>query len=215
MDKICVFLIEDNSLLREGILALIQHNKYIELVACSNDEDIIRKAKELVPRIVLIDMSLKDQDSLQFISTIRAELPDTRIIIMGFIPTQTDVIDYVKAGVSGFILKNASFDEFVDTIRTVADGHKVLPPAMTGSLFSQIAEYAIKSGKSIKDESIRMTNRELEIIALIGEGLTNKEIAQQLHIATYTVKSHVHNILEKLALRSRLQIAAYALKKGS
>ena len=215
MDKICVFLIEDNSLLREGMLALIKHNKYIELVASSSDEDIIRKAKELIPRIVLIDMSLKDQDSLQFISSIRAELPDTQIIIMGFIPTQTDVIDYVKAGVSGFILKNASLDEFVDTIRIVADGHKVLPPAMTGSLFSQIAEYAIKSGKSIKDESIRMTNREMEIIALIGEGLTNKEIAQRLHIATYTVKSHVHNILEKLALRSRLQIAAYALKKGS
>ena len=214
MDKIRVFLIEDNALFREGILALMKSNKYIELMASSGDERIMQKAKELNPQIVLLDMGLKDQDSLRFVASVKTEIPDARIIIMGLIPTQIDIIDYVKAGVSGFILKNASIDDFVNTIRVVDDGNKVLPPAMTGSLFSQIAEYAIKSGKTMMDESVRMTNREREIITLIGEGLTNKEIAQQLHIATYTVKSHVHNILEKLALRTRLQIAAYVHKRS-
>jgi DNA-binding NarL/FixJ family response regulator len=94
----------------------------------------------------------------------------------------------------------------------VADGAHVLPPAMTSSLFSQIAKDAIARGRDGAMESVRMTSRERQVIDLIGEGLSNKEIAARLNIATHTVKSHVRNVMEKLALHTRLQIAAFAHK---
>jgi len=120
----------------------------------------------------------------------------------------------VKTGVSGFILKDATVNEFVKTIRTVAKGEKVLPPPLTDSLFSQIVNKTVNgpTDDSSPDllNAVRLTKRELQVMRFISEGMTNKEIAKKLHISTYTVKSHVHNVLEKLALHSRVQIAKYA-----
>ena len=128
---------------------------------------------------------------------------------MGLIPTQLDIIEFVEAGASGFILKDATIADFLRTVRSVASGEKVLPPPMTGSIFSLVVENALKRGKEPLRNAVRMTKREREIIALIANGLSNKGIAHRLNIATYTVKSHVHNIMEKLALHSRLQIAMH------
>jgi Response regulator containing a CheY-like receiver domain and an HTH DNA-binding domain len=128
---------------------------------------------------------------------------------MGFVPSQSDIVEFVEAGASGFILKDATVKEFLGTIRSVAQGVKVLPPSLTDSLFSHVIEFALKRGNGKLPNAVRMTKREREIIVLIADGLSNKEIAQQLNIATHTVKSHVHNIMEKLALHTRLQIAKY------
>jgi DNA-binding NarL/FixJ family response regulator len=124
------------------------------------------------------------------------------------------VANYVRAGASGFIMKDASFDEFVETIRAVAAGAEVLPQALTNTLFSQIARNAVVGSNARVLEAVRLTTREREVIDLLGEGLSNKEIATRLHIAVHTVKSHVHNILEKLALRSRLEVAAFSHSRG-
>jgi DNA-binding NarL/FixJ family response regulator len=99
--------------------------------------------------------------------------------------------------------------QFLGTIRSVSQGAKVLPPTLTDSLFSHIVELAVTKRKGNRISAVRMTKREREIIALIADGMSNKEIAQRLSIATHTVKSHVHNIMEKLALHSRLQIAKF------
>ena len=140
-----------------------------------------------------------------------ANFPETKIIVIDLIPLQADVFEFVRAGVSGFILKDASIAEFLKTIRSVYQDARVLPPHLTGSLFSQIVEHAINGSKpSAIEESVRMTKREKQVIELIADGATNKEIAQKLHLSTYTVKSHVHNILEKLALNTRVQIAKHA-----
>jgi DNA-binding NarL/FixJ family response regulator len=128
---------------------------------------------------------------------------------MDLLPSHQEIADFVNAGVEGFILKDASFDDYVETIRAVARGERVLPSRMTGSLFSQIADAAIRRGSETTIDAVRMTQREREVIALIASGLSNKEIAMRLGIATDTVKSHVRNVMDKLALRSRLQIAAY------
>jgi len=132
---------------------------------------------------------------------------------MDLIPLQADVLEFVEAGVSGFILKDANEKDLYETIRSVNQGLKVLPTHLMGSLFSQIVEHAINgSTTSVIIESVRMTKREKQVIELIAEGFTNKEIAQTLHLSTYTIKSHVHNILEKLAIHTRVQIANYAHK---
>jgi DNA-binding NarL/FixJ family response regulator len=133
---------------------------------------------------------------------------------MGLLPAQEDVANYVRAGASGFIMKDASFDEFVETIRAVAAGAEVLPQALTNTLFSQIARNAVGGRNARVLEAVRLTSRERQVIDLLGEGLSNKEIATRLHIAVHTVKSHVHNILEKLALRSRLEVAAFSHSQG-
>jgi len=212
MEKTQVLLIEDNRLLREGIAAMLEREPDFEVVARSEDGDAIDELKSMNknPDVVLLDLGLQKQNSLLLMDLLKKEFPESKVIAMDILSDETDIVEFVKAGGSGFILKQASMDDFLNTIRKVAQGEKVLPPVLTNSLFSQIIDFAAKSVKSQVQESISLTRREREIIDLISEGLSNKEIAQRLHIATYTVKSHVHNILEKLALSTRLQVAAFA-----
>ena len=217
MTKIRLLLVEDNRLLREGLTAMLNEQADIEVVAAFGDgkEAVLKSTQELKPQIVLVDLGLKGQNSLQLVELIKKGSSEIKVIVMDLIPVQADVVEFVREGVSGFIVKDATFDDFVGTIRSVAAGASVLPPSLTGSLFSQIIEKVAGEGKVSLIESVRMTKREREVIELIAEGLSNKEIAQQLNNATYTVKSHVHNILEKLALHTRLQVASYAHTQGN
>jgi DNA-binding NarL/FixJ family response regulator len=215
MAKIRVLLVEDNRLLREGIAAMLNAQPDLRAVASTGNGDAMIKAEKLKPQVVLLDMGLRSQNSLRVVESLKTRFPRTEVIVMDLIPVQADVVDFVKAGVAGFILKDASFDDFLNTIRSVAEGKKVLPPPLTGSLFSQIVEHAIQTGDPARLlKAVRLTRREHEVLALIAEGRSNKEIARQLHIAIHTVKSHVHNILEKLALRTRLELASFAHRRG-
>lgn len=212
MKKIQILLIEDNRLLRDGIASMLKKQSDMHVVATvGNGENILLMMGKLNPNIVLLDLGLRNQNSLQVVKLIKKHFPETKVIVMDLIPLQADVFEFVQAGVSGFILKDANVAEFYKTIRSVYRGTQVLPPHLTGSLFSQIVEHAINGSKpSAIVESVRMTKRERQVIELIADGFTNKEIAQKLHLSTYTVKSHVHNILEKLALHTRVQIAKHA-----
>ncbi|HEY9382983.1 MAG TPA: response regulator transcription factor [Gemmatimonadales bacterium] len=208
-------LIDDNRLLREGIAALIHTQPGFKVLAASADVDeALARAREAKPDVVLLDFGLADHDSLSLTSTVHREVPEARVIVMGLLPLQEDVADYVRAGASGFIMKDASFEDFFSTIRAVAAGAEVLPQALTNSLFTQIVQNVVGSGKARVLDAVSLTNRERQVIDLLGEGLSNKEIATRLHIAVHTVKSHVHNVLEKLALRSRLEVAAFTHAAG-
>jgi DNA-binding NarL/FixJ family response regulator len=212
---ISVVLIEDNRLVREGMTAMLNQTTDFRVVAAgpSGDPALLR---DIQPQVILLDVGLWDDDSLRVAETVRRESPGSKVIIMDLLPIHEDIVEFVNAGVSGFILKDATFEDLVTTIRLVAEGAHVLPPEMTSSLFSQIAREAVDKGRTAAViEAVRMTAREREVIDLIGEGLSNKEIASRLNIATHTVKSHVRNVMEKLALHSRLQIAAYAHRQDS
>lgn len=215
MAKIRILLIEDNRLLREGIAAMLSQQSDLEVVAHAEDGDVIVQMKKMKrpPHIILLDLGLEKENSMNLMADLLKELPAARFVAMDMFPEQLDIIEFVQAGGSGFILKTASLDDYLKTIRKVAAGEKVLPPILTNSLFTQIVEMTLKAGRGIPKKSIQLTRREREIVALISEGFANKEIAENLHIATYTVKSHVHNILEKLALNTRLQIASFMLKE--
>ncbi|MDP1675441.1 MAG: response regulator transcription factor [Bacteroidota bacterium] len=209
--KIRILLIEDNRILRDGITAMINGHKDVIVAAVSNGRDhTLLKARSVKPDIVLMDFGLASQNSVSIVQSLKNDFPDIKIIGMGLVPIQADIMEFVQAGADGFILKNAAVEEVIKTIRAVVVGEKSLPPLMTESLFSQVVEHALLKGKRNIKSAIRMTQREKEIIALIVEGMSNKQIAESLNIATFTVKSHVHNILEKLALHSRLQIAMHA-----
>jgi DNA-binding NarL/FixJ family response regulator len=208
-------LIDDNRLLLEGLASLIHSQPGFKVLAASADVgEALDKVRQARPDVVLLDFGLEDHDSLRLTATVRSEVPAARVIVMGLLPTLEDVADYVRAGASGFLMKDASFEEFVSTIRTVAAGGEVLPEALTPSLFTEIARHAAVGKRARVLESVRLTNRERQVIDLLGEGLSNKEIAARLRIAVQTVKSHVHNVLEKLALRSRLEVAAFTHARG-
>jgi DNA-binding NarL/FixJ family response regulator len=212
MKKIKLLLIEDNRLLREGLNVMLKKQKDINVVeTVGNGENILNIMQKYKPDIVLLDLGLRNRNSLNLVKLIKKKFQVTKVIVMDLIPSQEDVYEFVQEGVSGFILKDATVSDFLKTIRSVAKGFQILPPNLTVSLFSQIVDHAVKgSNHSAVMESVRMTKRERQVIELISEGCTNKEIAQELHLSTYTVKSHVHNILEKLALSTRVQIAKYA-----
>lgn len=210
---ISIALIEDNRLVREGITALLNGLPDLKVVAgaAGDDTSVLQNAK---PQVVLLDLGLGHSNSLRVAEEVKKEFPDSKIILMDLLPVHEDIVEFVNVGVSGFIMKDATLDDLVRTIRAVARGADVLPPQMTSTLFSQIAKDAIVRGRPDTLDAVRMTPREREVIDLIAEGLSNKEIATRLNIATDTVKSHVRNVMEKLMLHTRLQIAAYAHREG-
>jgi DNA-binding NarL/FixJ family response regulator len=214
--KIRLLLLEDNRILRDGIVAMLRGNRDIKVVAATGSgRSRILKIHELKPNVILLNLGLRSQNSLHVVEIIKTEFPQAGVIVMDLAPAQGDVLHFVKAGASGFILKDASPEDFLNAIRSVAEGRKILPPVHNGSLFSQIVERAIDEGKPDLKKAIRMTDREKEVIALISDGLNNKEIARELRIAAYTVKSHAHNIMEKLALYTRLETADYTFTDGT
>jgi two-component system nitrate/nitrite response regulator NarL len=211
--RIQVLVIEDNRLVRDGLAALLDDHPDLKVVgAVANATIGLAQMRETKPDVVLVDAALGNGDSHRLVRDLRKEGPATRVIVMDLLPVQEDVIEFVRAGANGFIVKDATIDDFVMTIRSVSHGAGVVPQSLTGTLLSHIADQALIHTGPAALQAVRMTKRERQITNLIAEGLSNKEIAQQLNIALYTVKSHVHNILEKLALHTRLQIAAHAHK---
>lgn len=210
MKRIHILLIEDNRLLRDGLAAMLREQPDLRVGASHGNSDAVAKARRQKPTVILLDLGLRSQPSLRLVGLLRRAAPRSRVIGMDLLPIQEELVQYVEAGVCGFVLKDATFDDFLTTIRSVARGVKVLPPVLAGSLFSQIVDNATRKKRGRPLASMRMTRREREVIGLIAEGLSNKEIAARLHLATDTVKSHVHNILEKLALHTRLEIASFA-----
>lgn len=213
--KIKVLLFEDNRLLREGIAALLEGREGIQLLAAPTGHDgstaFIRRLK---PDVILLDVSLRGRNSLHMVETISREVPKAGVIVMDMAPAGGDILHYIKAGACGFVLKDAPAEEFLRTLTTVAAGGKVLPPLLSGSVFTEIVDHAIRAGGKGMKTALRMTKREHEVLALISDGLTNKQIAVRLRITPYTVKSHVHNIMEKLTLHTRLEVANYSLSRG-
>jgi DNA-binding NarL/FixJ family response regulator len=209
--KIRILLIEDNVILRDGIKVMLNEQPDLHVAGTiGRGINILKKVLHLKPHVVLLDVGLRDINEISLVESIRNELPEAKVIGMCLFPSQSEIVEFVEAGASGFILKNATIKEFIGTVRSVAHGVKILPPTLTDSLFSHVINIAMEKKTRVIANAVRMTNREREIMVLIADGLSNKQIAQKLHIAIYTAKSHVHNILEKLALNSRLQIALYS-----
>jgi DNA-binding NarL/FixJ family response regulator len=214
MKQVRLIVVEDNRLLREGLSAMLREQSDIAVIgAVANGEGLSKMLKGKVD-VVLLDLVLRSQNSLGLVESIKRTSPKVRVIVMDIEPIQPALVDYVMAGVDGFVLKDATFPEFLHTIRQVARGSRVMPALLTSSLLYQIADHVTRTGKGNPFKSVKMTSREREVVELIAEGLSNKQIAAHLNLAVDTVKSHVHNILEKLSLHTRLEIASYRHLSG-
>ncbi len=210
--RIRVLTIDDNRLMRGGLSALLKTQRDLQVVGAVADlAAAVRRVPVVAPHVVLVDAGL-GTDGCRCVEQIRQSAPAARVIVMDLLPAPEEVVAYVKAGAKGFIMKDATVADFVDTVRSVAKGSDVIPRVLAGTLLSHIAEDAVVHQRPEAADAVRMTKREQEVMQLITEGLDNKAIAQQLRVAGDTVKSHVRNILEKLTLHSRLAIAAHSRK---
>jgi DNA-binding NarL/FixJ family response regulator len=209
--RIQVLLIEDNHILRDGILAMLKKERDISAVAVSgNMGNTVMSIRHLKPNVILLDLSLRSLNSLRVVELAKREFRETKVIVMDLAPVPADIMQYLKAGASGFILKDTTYDDFLTTIRTVAEGKKTVLPESSESLFSQIIENAARGGGRKLRAASRMTKRELDVIMLVGNGLTNQEIGQRLHISLPAVRRRIHKAMEKLALHARLEVANYS-----
>jgi len=216
MAKIKVLLIEDNRLLRDGTTAMLNEQQDIRAVSSAGNRSAVEKAKELVPDVVLLDLGLKSHNSLKVLESIKKQYPRAEVVVMDLIPAHSDVVEFVKAGVSGFIPKDATLDDFLYAIRSVVKGVKILPPTMADSLFSQIVESAIQEGKVERViDAVKLTKREQEVVNLLAEGKGITAISLKLKVAVFTVKAHIRSILDKLALHTRLELASFAHSNNS
>lgn len=200
--------------MRAGLVDLLNRVPGFSVVFADAEADFaaIERAN---PRVILLDIGLEQGDSLSTARRIGEELPSSAVIMMDLLPAGEDIRDFIEVGVAGFVLKDDSLDDFVNAIRSVAAGAKVLPPEVANTLFTQIANAAVASeGPKVADD-VGLTRREREVLLLIAEGLSNKKIASRLHISSHTVKSHVRNIMEKLTLHTRLELAVWAHDEGS
>lgn len=216
MKKIRLIIIEDNKLLREGIRVMVKGQKDIRVVAALGDKIKVNdKIRDLKPDVLLLDLGLVNQNSLELVKSLKKKFPKLKMIVMDLLPIQSDIILFIKEGVSGFILKDATTEDFMNTIKSVAKGEKIFPSQLHGSLFSEIVDNAINELMGSKlIESIRMTENEKKIIGLISAGFSDKEIAKKLRLKISIVKSHVDNILEKMSLNTHVQIAVYRNSGG-
>jgi DNA-binding NarL/FixJ family response regulator len=202
-----VAIIEDSRLSREGLSALLSGTGRCSVVAAAANADMapLRAAR---PRVILLDLALNGE-GLRAVERVGRAFPEAGVVVMNIMPPQKDIVELVNAGVAGFVMKDATVEELLDTITAVAAGNHILPPEMTTALFSQIVGEDTKPARDEDSDAARITPREREVILLIRKGLSNKRIANRLDIAPQTVKSHVRNIMGKLELHTRLQISAH------
>jgi len=211
VSKIRVLIIEDNRLLRIGLGEVLNNQPDIKAQTVGGCIMDLEHAMGFKPQLVLLGALLVSCNSLNLVQRIKRESDRIEVIVIDYVPGQFETLKFVKAGVSGFILKNATQDELLRAIYSVAEGKKEFPSQLTRGLFGQIKRDGADTG--IPDRlrtSVRLTKREQEVTELIASGMSNKEIAGHLNIAVDTVKSHVHNVFEKLAVNTRLELASLA-----
>ncbi|MBN1782760.1 response regulator transcription factor [bacterium] len=206
-----IFIADDNCLLLEGLVTMLgEQDDFLVIGTAPNGNKAIELIRNLKPDIALIDIGMPDKDGIEVTQTLHQELPEVRVIILGLIDLTDEIMACIEAGATGYVLKESSFDCLVETIRSVCRNETFCSPRIAASLFSRIAELTGETRQNLPADSVKLTARELDVINLIAEGLSNKEIAGRLFIETQTVKNHIHNILDKLHLHNRFETVIYA-----
>ncbi|MDA8189701.1 MAG: response regulator transcription factor [Dehalococcoidales bacterium] len=213
-----VLLVDDHALFRQGLASLLSSQADIEVVGEASDGlEALEKARELVPDLILMDIKMPRANGLEATRRIKEELPHTRIVMLSVSEDDQDLFEAVRNGAEGYLLKTLRAEELFELLKGVFRGEAPISPSMARKLLNEFAhlprrtESEQEHGGAPKDD---LTRREREVLQLLADGETDKEIASKLCISRRTVKNHVHNILEKLHLQNRVQATAYALREG-
>ncbi len=211
MDRpIRVLITDDHGIVRKGIRALLATEKGIEVVGEAGDgAEAVEKAAALKPDVVLMDLVMPGVDGVEATQRITAQLPGVRVLVLTSFAADDKVFPAVKAGALGYLLKDSSPEELVGAIRRVHKGEPSLEPSIARKVLQELSHPS-----KAKPTTDPLTERELDVLRLIAQGMSNKEIAEKIFVAEWTVRTHVSNILGKLHLASRTQAALYALRSG-
>jgi two-component system nitrate/nitrite response regulator NarL len=214
MNVIRVLIIDDHTLFRSGIRLLLERQEGFEVVGEAGDGlDGAKRAKTLKPDVVLLDLHMPGTSGLAAIPLLLEEAPQAQIVMLTVSEDAEDLLDAMRAGACGYLLKNIDTDFLLDSIRRAANGESVMSPQMAVRVADAIRKPQNNNLKATSD-SVELSPREREVIIKLARGGSNKEIARALNMAESTVKIHVQGILRKLNLSSRVQAAVYAVEHG-
>ena len=214
MDRIKVLVVDDHALFRRGIIEVLTNQKNLEVVGEATDGlEAIEKAEEIAPDVILMDINMPHCSGLEATQALQTKMPQVNILVLTVSESESDLFAAMKFGAKGYILKNTEPEELIHAISHIAQGGVIVSPIMATKLLTEFREPKAEREATQKAET-GLSPREGEVLQLVAQGATNKQIADSLFISENTVKTHLRSIMEKLHLANRSQAAAYAVKRG-
>jgi DNA-binding NarL/FixJ family response regulator len=206
-----ILLVDDHKIIRAGLRNLIHNHNNMEIVGeTDTGRTALKLAQKLAPDIIIMDISMPDMNGIDATRKIKTEIPNVKIIALSMHSDRKFVSGMIKAGASGYVLKDCAFDELVDAIKTTMTNHTYLSPAITDIVLEDYKHKYSEDGT----EDHSLTNREREIVQLFAEGMSTKEIAYKLAVSAKTVETHRLNIMSKLKISSIAELTKYAIREG-
>ena len=213
-EKLRVLIVDDHALFRRGLQMVLRQESDIDVVGEAADgHEAVEKAQELMPDVVLMDVRMPGQSGIKATEEIKDNLPHAKVLMLTISDEEADLYDAIKAGASGYLLKEISIDEVAEAVRSVWAGQSRISPSMASKLLTEFAAMSRRADERQQLPAPRLTDREMEVLKLVAQGMNNRDIAKDLFISENTVKNHVRNILEKLHLHSRMEAVVYAVRE--
>ncbi|MFZ5631399.1 MAG: response regulator [Bacillota bacterium] len=210
-----VMLVDDHAVVREGLKVLLAAEGDIEIVGeADHGEEVVEVAARTGPQVVIMDLRLQNMSGVEATRALRESIPGIKIIILSMFDEEKMVIQALKAGAAGYVLKRAGVAELVKAIRLVTRGEGYLDPAITRRVVDRLQKEEVAEEYRRLEGGHKLTQREREILRLVAKGLTNVEIAQRLYISVKTVQAHRANLMQKLGIHDRVDLVKYAIKSG-
>lgn len=215
MEKIKVLIADDHYLYVRGIESILNEDESLHVIGkASNGKEAFEMAMQYQPDVVLLDVNMRVMDGLQALKLIIAELPDAKVLMLTNNDSDDLLMEALKSGAKGFLLKDLLPNELLTFIHMVERGESVISGHMAGKIIENLTRSANQQTEIPSKKTDKLTRREKEILTHVMKGLTNREIAGTLFISENTVKNHLRNIMEKLQMSNRIQAATYALQEG-
>ncbi len=215
MEKIKVLIADDHGVVREGLMAMLQAIDIIDVVGeAKHGMEAVEQTKKLLPDVILMDLRMPCMDGVEATRLIKREFPHIGIIALTMNEEQQHVFDLVRAGATGYLLKDSDSSQIVDAIRAIARGDSLIHPSVAGKI---LAEFSLLAGDKTQTRSLvdhDLTEREITVLRLVASGQTNKEVANSLELSEKTIKNHLGNIFHKLHVYDRTQAAVLAIRRG-
>ncbi len=211
-----LLVVDDHNLFRQGLIRILGDYAQLQIVGqAANGQDALALVGQLQPDVVLMDVNMPVLSGPDAVRQMRARFPDLPVVMLTVSERDEDLFDAIRAGARGYLLKNVGAAELLDALQRVHAGEAILAPTMAVRLLDEFRSLAENAPKEAAPAPVDdLSERELDVLRLVAQGLSNKEIADSLGLSEHTVKTHLANILEKLHLRSRAHAAAYAVQAG-
>ncbi|KXK62967.1 two-component system response regulator [Micromonospora rosaria] len=213
-----VMVVDDHPMWREGVARDLTEAGHVVVATSGEGRQAVRVAAAVRPDVVVLDLQLPDISGVEVIHGLRAALPDVRVLMLSASGEQQSVLDAVKAGATGYLVKSAAPAEFLDAVRRAAAGEPVFTPGLAGLVLGEYRRLAAggpNGDAAARDGTApRLTDRETEVLRLVAKGMSYKQIAQRLGLSHRTVQNHVQNTLGKLHLHNRVELTRYAIEQG-